>query len=316
MAVPTLINAWCVKKVGFFVGLCMAFTGIGGVIFNTVGTAIIVSGDEGWRMGYLVFGILMLVCTLPFTLFVVRSRPSDKGLEPYGAGETFVPGKKGMQTPPDLEGAPVGLAMKSFAFVLVAAFAFLVTFNQFVYSFLPSYAQSFSDTIPAIAALSGVLASSCMAGQALGKVVLGAVNDRSVRAGLGLAVGSGVVGVLLMWFLPGQAVLLLIGGFLFGFIYACITVQTPLLTRAVFGSYDYANIYSRVSMFGTLAGVLSPVFLGWLVDQPGGFDGMFLISLASMAICFVLGMIALAQGDKLKATRPLKDGKPLETPVH
>ena len=104
--------------------------------------------------------------------------------------------------------------------------------------------------------------------------------------------------------------------FLFGFIYACITVQTPLLTRAVFGSYDYANIYSRVSMFGTLAGVLSPVFLGWLVDQPGGFDGMFLISLASMAICFVLGMIALAQGDKLKATRPLKDGKPLETPVH
>ena len=34
LAIPTLINAWFVKRVGFFVGLCMAFTGIGGVIFN------------------------------------------------------------------------------------------------------------------------------------------------------------------------------------------------------------------------------------------------------------------------------------------
>ena len=39
LAVPALINAWCVKRVGFFVGLCMAFTGIGGVIFNPVGSA-------------------------------------------------------------------------------------------------------------------------------------------------------------------------------------------------------------------------------------------------------------------------------------
>ena len=47
LSVPTLVNAWCVKRVGFFVGLCMAFTGIGGVVFNPVGTALINSGAEG-----------------------------------------------------------------------------------------------------------------------------------------------------------------------------------------------------------------------------------------------------------------------------
>ncbi len=57
LSVPTLINAWCVKRVGFFVGLCMAFTGIGGVIFNPLGTALIQSGPEGWRTAYLVFGL-------------------------------------------------------------------------------------------------------------------------------------------------------------------------------------------------------------------------------------------------------------------
>lgn len=87
LAVPTLINAWCKKKVGFFIGLCMAFTGIGGVIFNPVGTAFINAAPDGRRTGYLVFGIIMLVVMLPFTLLVVRSKPSDKGLEPYGASE-------------------------------------------------------------------------------------------------------------------------------------------------------------------------------------------------------------------------------------
>jgi len=72
LAVPSLINAWCVKSVGFFVGLCMAFTGIGGVIFNPIGTAMIQSGPEGWRTAYLVFGIIVLVGTLPFTLYGVK----------------------------------------------------------------------------------------------------------------------------------------------------------------------------------------------------------------------------------------------------
>ena len=81
LAVPTLINAWCKKKVGFFVGLCMAFTGIGGVVFNPLGTALISSGTEGWRMGYLVFGLIVLIVALPFTFLVVRSKPADKGLD-------------------------------------------------------------------------------------------------------------------------------------------------------------------------------------------------------------------------------------------
>lgn len=307
MAVPTLINAWCVKKVGFFVGLCMAFTGIGGVIFNPVGTALINMGADGWRTAYFAFGLLMLVCTLPFTLFVVRTRPSDKGLEPYGAGDA---GGEEKAFVPVVEGAPASLAMKTLAFVTVAAFCFFVTFNQHVYSFLPTYASSFANTVPQVAALSGLIASACMAGQAIGKVVLGAVNDRSAKAGLLLAVVCGVAGVACMWFLPQVSAVFLLGGFLFGFIYACITVQTPLLTREVFGSLDYANIYSRVSVFGTLAGVIAPTFLGWLVEMPHGFDMMFMLSLGSMAVALVLGLVSLSQGAWLKRERPLENGKP------
>ena len=62
----------------------MAFTGIGGVIFNQIGTMIIRSAPDRWRRGYLVFALMI---TLPFTILVIRSTPEQIGLHPYGAAD-------------------------------------------------------------------------------------------------------------------------------------------------------------------------------------------------------------------------------------
>ena len=299
LAVPTLINAWCKAKVGFFIGLCMAFTGIGGVIFNPIGTALIATGTEGWRTGYLVFGIIILVVTLPFTLLVVRSNPAEKGLEPYDAKNLEIQNQT--NSTPEL-GVSANKAMKTAAFIAVAAFCGIITINQTVYQFMPSYCKSFSASMPEIAAISGAVASACMAGQAIGKVILGAINDKSIKGGMGFGIGGGIIGALLMWFIPSQAVILMIGAFLFGFVYACTTVQTPLLTRAVFGSRDYTNIYSRVSMVGALASAFAAVFWGWIIDLPNGFSLMFALSIVCMVVSFLLGLFALVHGKKLEKT--------------
>jgi len=293
LAVPTLINAWCVKNVGFFVGLCMAFTGIGGVIFNPIGTSIIQSGPEGWRLAYRVFGIITLVGTLPFTLFVIRSKPEDKGLLPFGAEEAAEQGDSPKAAP--VEGVSASVAMKTPAFFALAAFCGVITLNQTIYQFLASYATSFADTIPAIAAASGVVASAAMAGQAIGKVVLGIINDRSLRLGIFFGLGCGVVGVLLMWFFPSPLAMLLVGAFLFGVVYAMTTVQTPLLVRSVFGSADYTNIYSRISMVGSLMSAIAAVFWSFVIDSPGGFPLMFIGGLVCMAICLATSLFALGQ---------------------
>ena len=293
LAVPTLINAWCVKNVGFFVGLCMAFTGIGGVIFNPIGTSLIQSGPEGWRLAYRVFGIITLVGTLPFTLFVIRSKPEDKGLLPFGAEETA--GQEGAPAATPAEGVPASVAMKTPAFFALAVFCGIITLNQTIYQFLASYATSFADTIPAIAAASGVVASAAMAGQAIGKVVLGIINDRSLRLGIFFGLGCGVAGVLLMWFFPSPLALLLVGAFLFGVVYAMTTVQTPLLVRSVFGSADYTNFYSRISMVGSLMSAIAAVFWSFVIDSPGGFPLMFIGGLICMAICLVTSLFALGQ---------------------
>jgi MFS family permease len=297
LAVPTLINAWCVKRVGFYVGLCMAFTGIGGVIFNTVGTSIIQSGAEGWRQAYFIFGIIILVGTLPFTLFVVRSKPSDKGLLPYGADEKDAEKDEAASAGASgaaQQGVMAADAMHMPAFWAIVAFCGVITLNQTVYQFLSSYALSFSETLPEIAAASGVIASSAMLGQAIGKVFLGSVSDRSVRLGAICGIVAGVAGVLLMWAFPAILVLLLAGAFLFGVVYAMTTVETPLLVRSVFGSRDYSNISSRVSMVGSLMSAVAAVFWSLVIDSAGGYGLMFALSIVCMVVCLALALFALA----------------------
>lgn len=297
LAVPILINAWCVKRVGFFVGLCMAFTGIGGVIFNPIGTAIIQSSPEGWRQAYLVFGIIILVGTLPFTLFVVRGKPADKGLLPYGAGEKDAADADGAATV-GTQGVSAADAMRTPAFWAIVAFCGLITLNQTVYQFLSSYALSFSNSLPQIAAASGVVASAAMGGQAIGKVFLGSVSDHSVRLGAVCGIAGGVVGALLMWGMPSVLALLLVGAFCFGVVYAMTTVETPLLVRSVFGSADYANIYSRVSMVGSLMSAVAAVFWSLVIDSAGGYGLMFALSLVCMAACLALALFALAHAPR------------------
>lgn len=82
LAPSTLMNRWFVRRAGFFLGVIMAFTGVGGVVWSSVGGVLIEA--IGWSATYRVFAVLV-ACTLPVTLFLVASRPQDKGLLPCGA---------------------------------------------------------------------------------------------------------------------------------------------------------------------------------------------------------------------------------------
>lgn len=296
LATPTLVNRWFSQRNGFFIGLCMAFTGIGGVIFNMVGGWLI--ADFGWRTGYLVFGILALVIALPFALFVVRSRPSDKGLLPYGADAA---GKREDKAAPAATGVSASVAMKSPVFYALALLAGLIGFDTVIYQFLPSYASSLAPSFPEVAAIAATLASAAMLGQAVGKVTLGAVNDKSVFGGLSFGVGCGVVGMVLMLVFPSQVALMLVGGFAFGVFYATATVQVPLMTSASFGTREYSSIYSRISMVSSLAAAFAATIWGFL-SEAIGFEMVFVIGIALAVLVWLLGVYVLRGSKKLVHT--------------
>ena len=302
LAVPTLIGNWFSKRVGFFTGLCFAFTGIGGALFNPIGSTLIASSPDGWRMCYFIFAAIILVCTLPFTFFVVRDKPSDLGLLPMGSGEKNVEASADTDTDTKSAHAQSGLddgisahkALRMPSFFMIGAFYALITLNQQISQFFPSYAATFSTTAPEIAAAGGLIAGAVMVGQAVGKVVLGALNDTSERIACFVGVLCGVVGLVLLWLKITALPIMLLGAALFGVVYAMTTVETPILVRAVFGNKDYTIIYSRIAIVSSLMSAIALVVWSLIVDgSAGGYDILFGLGFALMLSCLILALFAL-----------------------
>ena len=314
LAVPTLIGNWFSKRVGFFTGLCFAFTGIGGALFNPIGSTLIASGSDGWRMCYFIFAAIILVCTLPFTFFVVRDKPSDLGLLPMGSGEKNVEASVGTSASTDTKSAHAqsGLddgisahkALRMPSFFMIGAFYALITLNQQISQFFPSYAATFSTTAPEIAAAGGLIAGAVMVGQAVGKVVLGALNDTSERIACFVGVLCGVVGLVLLWLKITALPIMLLGAALFGVVYAMTTVETPILVRAVFGNKDYTVIYSRIAIVSSLMSAIALVVWSLIVDgSTGGYDILFGLGFVLMLSCLILALFALRNARWANCTR-------------
>jgi MFS family permease len=296
LAVPVLLNRWFKTRVGFFLGICTAFSGVGGVVFNPIADWLI--GTYSWQTAYLVLGIVLLVLTLPLTLFCVRSFPSDKGLEPYGA---VAEGTDGSAAVAPVLGVSASVAQRSLGFFLLLLFTALVGFGVGLNTYLAPYARQ----LPLAAAMptaAATLASAAMLGQAVGKIALGFINDRSIYAGLVIAMVSGAAGFIMLWLVPVNLPIILVAGFLFGIFYASALVQVPLMARTMFGSRDYAAIYSKVSMVSVLLSAFGVSGWGFIYGGFGSYEICWIGGILVVALCLLLGFTALAQGKRLKKT--------------
>jgi MFS family permease len=83
-----LIAQWFVRRRG----RAMAIAGLGGALSTAtlppLGRLLI--DGVGWRMSYLIFGIVIWLVIVPVAVFLVRNRPEDVGLHPDGADESPV----------------------------------------------------------------------------------------------------------------------------------------------------------------------------------------------------------------------------------
>lgn len=281
IAAATLINRWFKKRVGFALGVAVAFSGIGGVLFNYIGGYVMTVAD--WHMGFFVNGILIAAFCLPFTIFAIRSYPSDCGLRMYGETDD-----EEEEESPALYGISAKKALRSLTFYLCILFVIGGVFGLNCYQFLPKYALTLPVAQGSLT-FAATLASSAMIGQMIGKIVLGAIADKSLKASIIISNVCGIIGVLLMGFVGGSIPILLAGGFIFGFFYLALNVISPLLVRAAFGTKDYAIIFSRVSVLNAFISAFAVTILAMVVDF-AGFRALFILT---MIICVFMTVVAL-----------------------
>jgi MFS family permease len=301
-----LLNKWFFKKLGFVIGLSYAMTGVGGAVFNIIGQFILGGELLGWRNLYMFYGIAILCLSVPFTLTFIRSTPEEVGLRPYGRPLEDEVDDAGEVLKPEIPGVAASIAYKKWWFyllILAGAGANIVAiYPQHFTTFYQSFVAMDRDTgeiITELMILSGTLEAFVMIGQALGKVILGALETKSILLALILGCSLGSIGAMLMLWGGTTRTLPIMwgGGFIYGILYAYVSTLLPYVTRLVFGSKDYERIYSVILIPVNLIGAFAASGLA-LIYQNAGWGAFWGTDVVIAVIIFISMLIVVRAGIK------------------
>lgn len=268
---PLILTNWFRKKTGLVIGISTASSGLLGALFNYLISAVIAS--SGWRTGYLVSGGVALVIVLTATLFILRYKPEDLGMRPYGEEEGSALASGAGST---LEYTPAEYNRRLLTILVAAlcagiAAGFSSSFNAFGLSVGMSITSA------------AMLASMGMIGNTVGKLIVGELNDRvGTKWPCLLGYGVAMAGALLM--LVTREPLIYGSALLFGVSMPVYTTLMPLLTRAALGEKGFSESYSKVTMAASITSSLMFSVHGWLYDFTGSYTCSMLLSAAAMGI--------------------------------
>ncbi len=308
LAIPTLINRWFSERTGFFIGLCFAMSGVGGAVWSMVGGLVI--DAYSWRTAYCAFGFIALFVGLLATGVFIRSYPSEVGLHPYGAlirdeggdcaeaAEQLEPEAQMGVSAHDMFRSPV------FYFLVVSMGLFnalTVSVNLYATYIHHLGEMGMAGITPETAVIMASTVASClMAVSACGKVLLGALTDKSLMGALALACAAGTISILCMWLGCSSMYVVVVGGALGGLLYAAIDALSPSITRQIVGPRDYTIIYSRVAIVVNLAGAFAATTFTAVADI--SWDIEWAMSLGLIAVAFLCGIAAIRGSKNLKQT--------------
>jgi len=77
-----VVSEWFLARRGLTMGLVGGAGSFGAMILVPASSVFLVLFD--WQQAYLFLGLLLLVLVLPIGAYLIRDRPQDMGLEPYG----------------------------------------------------------------------------------------------------------------------------------------------------------------------------------------------------------------------------------------
>ena len=288
---PMLINNWFKKKNGLVMGISTAFSGVGAAIFTPILANLIVT--VGWQSSYMIAGAASLILTVPFTAFVLKFKPSDIGMTPYGAeeGETVESAKAGMN---------VGISAKrAWATGLVV----LIFLTGGVMSLTTSFTQhmtGFGAWLGMSATALGLLGSANMVGNLLGKLVLGPLND-IIGTKKTLIVGYIVVaiGLVMVIFNGGNTTILFIGALFYGVAFSIKTVMLPLVCTKMFGPKDFPKLFSYATMGNALIGSMGIAINGAIFDAAASYYPALIFVSACGIVAFLMLMFGMWRAHKV-----------------
>ena len=280
-----LMNNWFKEKRGFATGIALAGSTAGGFVFVRIANAIIASMD--WRRAYMVLGVMAAVLIIPTVIFVIREKPEDKGLRPYGATDE--------DTASAVKAEFTGISRKKFlktsAFWMLGITFFLISaINMGLQNNVSIYLTMQKGQTRELAA---DVASILLLSQVVGKILLGSIYDKKgVKFGSAYGCAVFLLSIVTIM-LAGNKAFAIIFGVIVGLALSMTTCTPPLLTSLAVGRREYSSIYGLLNAFATAGVALGPVIAGFIYDHTESYDLAWVIFAVVAVVILVLTILAM-----------------------
>ncbi|MBA1435268.1 MFS transporter [Bombilactobacillus bombi] len=274
LSIPVLLGNWFKKYLGTVMGIALGLSAIGGSLFNPIISNIIT--NLGWRAGWIFEGIITLVTILPFTLFVIRYKPTGN-VKPYGYEEV----ESVSDSNSEWEGVDIKQALKTPMF-------YLISFAMIALQWVAGLVQHVSPYVVSIKlplTTGAAVVSGIMLGAAVGKASIGWFLDHFNNKIVIIVYSCfGILGWSSLMFFRALS-LLVSSGFILGLGQGIMLVSLPYFIRKQFGAKDYNNILSIISMMGNFATAIAVSVDGKIFDITGSYN----LPLTTNSILYILG---------------------------
>ena len=280
-----LVGLWFERTRGRMMGLATMGNNFGGLTMAPL--AGLVVGMAGWRWGYGVFALLVVV-SVPIVYLIVRDRPADVPREP-GRREERGPREQVSPSPsrnPALGGITVGEALRTRAF-------YAVTLGVVAASF--SYSGVLTQLIPhlqneGVSLAQASLALSLLAGFGMvGKLLFGLLAERiPARFALMLSLAIQVVGLMMLVTWANTPWLWAFMPF-YGVAFGAVGALMPLLVQETFGIRYFGTVLGAVNMATIVSIIVGPLMVGAFFDATESYRLAFL----TVATIFAAGALIL-----------------------
>lgn len=276
--ITILLNNWFYKNVASFTGICASFSGVMGAIFNPIVASMI--ADKGYQYAFIVCAILVLVFSLPCSLFFVRYHPQEIGVMPYGFEEF----QEKAQT--STVNTTASVAVPFYILIFITIFAMSI---NLIAGLNPNIA-AMGNSIPLSAGLPATMVSAAMIGNVGSKLSLGILVDKlGTKIGISIMLVLACCGLLILTTLnPNSYFLALFGCLIYGCIFACGANGPAFIMREIYGPVKFGEYYPTVCLFATLAYASSITIVGKSYDILGSYAYIELILACLCGVSMVL----------------------------
>jgi len=275
-----LISNWFISRRGTAMGGAFVGTSVGGMVMSPVANWIIL--NYGWRTAFALSGLTILVLVTPVILLVIRTRPSEMGLDPYRHSEAGADGAD------DDWGVTARQALSLWVFWQIGVIMLLVAL---VTSGLGNHCVAYLSDLGHSPTRAEFAWSVVMGAMTVGKMSTGPISDRwgakNTMAGACVLLS---LSIAILVFAQTYWVVLAFAA-VYGFAVGAPLIVNPLLTSEYLGMRNFGAVYGVLNAVSTLGAAAGPVGAGVFFDSQGTYLPVFYVFIALMLVAAVFSAL-------------------------